>query len=84
MRVGHALDINVLVDDEGLRASFTYLPEVVPPADTRRIADSWVAALHGLVEYGEHPDAAAPATEDLGLVSVNASQLDRLRARFER
>ena len=84
MRVGHALDINVLVDDEGLRASFTYLPEVVPPADTRRIADSWVAALHGLVEYGEHPDAAAPAAEDLGLVSVNAGQLDRLRQRFER
>ncbi|HWN35499.1 MAG TPA: AMP-binding protein, partial [Pseudonocardia sp.] len=84
MRVGHALDINVLVDDEGLRASFTYLPEVIPAADTRRIADSWVAALHGLVEHGNHPDAAAPSTEDLGLVTVNAGQLDRLRQRFER
>jgi pristinamycin I synthase-2 len=84
MRVSHALDINVLVDDEGLRASFTHLPEVVPTADAQRIADSWVAALHGLVEHGKHPDAAAPSTEDLGLVTVSAGQLDRLRQRFER
>jgi non-ribosomal peptide synthase protein (TIGR01720 family) len=83
MPVAHAVDINVLVDGEGLRASWTYLPEVISEADTRRLAEDWVAALHGLVRHGEDPDAAAPSAEDLSLVRVSASQLDRLRQRFE-
>ncbi|HWN33714.1 MAG TPA: AMP-binding protein, partial [Pseudonocardia sp.] len=83
MAVAHAVDINVLVDGEGIRSSWTYLPEVVPEATVRRLAEDWVAALRGLVRYGEDPDAAAPAAEDLSLVRVSASQLDRLRQRFE-
>ncbi|WP_028936965.1 non-ribosomal peptide synthetase [Pseudonocardia spinosispora] len=80
MRVSHPLDINVLVDSSGMRASFTYLPEVVP--DVQATADSWVAALHALVSHAARPESAEVSAEDLNLVNVNASQLDRLRKRF--
>jgi non-ribosomal peptide synthase protein (TIGR01720 family) len=80
--VAHALDVNVLIDDEGLRASWTHLPELISAEQTRRIADTWLAALHGLARYGEQPEAAAPGVEDFDLVKVSTTQLDRLRQRF--
>jgi pristinamycin I synthase-2 len=83
MPVDHALDVNVLVDQDGLRASWTHLPELISPADTRRAAGTWLAALHGFEAHAARPDAAAPTAEDFGMVRVSAGQLDRLRARLE-
>ena len=83
MPVDHALDVNILIDDEGMRASWTYLPELISTEATRRIADTWLAALHGIVSHAQRPEAAAPTAEDFSLVRVSAGQLDRLRARFE-
>ena len=80
--VAHALDVNVLIDDEGLRASWTHLPELISARQTARIAETWLAALHGLARYGERPGAAAPDVEDFDLVRVSTTQLDRLRQRF--
>jgi amino acid adenylation domain-containing protein/non-ribosomal peptide synthase protein (TIGR01720 family) len=83
MPVDHALDVNVLVDEDGLRASWTHLPELIGAADTRRAASTWLAALRGFEAHARRPDAAAPAAEDFGMVRVSAGQLDRLRARLE-
>jgi non-ribosomal peptide synthase protein (TIGR01720 family) len=83
MPVAHAVDVNVLVDADGLRSSWTYLPEVISEAAVQRLADDWVAALHALVRYSEAPDASAPTAEDLNLVRLSTSQLDRLRKRLE-
>ncbi|WP_235916337.1 non-ribosomal peptide synthase/polyketide synthase [Antrihabitans cavernicola] len=86
MVVGSAVDINAVVvpGDRGeyLTASFGFPTGVLSAPEVGELADLWRAALEGLAQHANTPDAGGLTPSDLPLVSVTQPEIDRWHRRF--
>ncbi len=80
-RLTHTLMITAVVVEGDLQTSFTYDPAVVDEATAVRVADAFVDAIGGIVEYGDRPDAGALTPSDVGSVALDQATLDRITNR---
>nr|WP_268988302.1 non-ribosomal peptide synthetase [Rhodococcus fascians] len=72
-----ALDINAVVVDDRLQATFAFPRGVLDRAEVDRLAGRWTAALVRLAEHASAPDAGGLTPSDVSLVNVDQNQIDR-------
>nr|APD71884.1 non-ribosomal peptide synthetase 6 [Streptomyces sp.] len=82
MPLGHALEVNCLVEDgpDGpwLSATWSWPGEVLTDQEVRALADDWFTALEGLVAHASQPGAGGRTPSDLPLVSLAQDEIERL------
>ncbi|MCZ4517305.1 amino acid adenylation domain-containing protein [Rhodococcus ruber] len=72
-----ALDINAVVTNGRLRATFAFPRGVLDRAEVESVADRWTSALARLAEHATEPEAGGLTPSDVPLVHVDQHQIDR-------
>ncbi|SFP65529.1 non-ribosomal peptide synthetase [Amycolatopsis rubida] len=75
--VAAALEINASVDGDVVRASWAYVPGILPEPEVRALAERWRHAVAGLVEAVREP---FHTPSDFPLAELNQSDVDELGA----
>ncbi|MFI8566235.1 amino acid adenylation domain-containing protein [Rhodococcus sp. NPDC078407] len=75
--VAVALDINAVVTNGRLRATFAFPRGVLDRPEVDRLADRWTSALARLAEHAASPDAGGLTPSDVLLANVEQSSIDR-------
>ncbi|WP_456341409.1 condensation domain-containing protein [Streptomyces tendae] len=87
MPVAHGLELNAVTRElaAGLELSATWaFPDGwLPPTEVQRLGEYWFAALKGLVEHAERPDAGGHTPSDLPLVAMDQGEIDQLEAMLD-
>ncbi|MET9660090.1 non-ribosomal peptide synthase/polyketide synthase [Streptomyces sp. NPDC006510] len=82
MPLGHALEVNCLVEDgpDGpwLSATWSWPGELLTDQEVRALADDWFTALEGLVTHAGQPGAGGRTPSDLPLVPLAQDEIERL------
>ncbi|WP_052411603.1 non-ribosomal peptide synthetase [Streptomyces sp. NRRL S-118] len=76
--LGHALEIDAVVGDEGLVAGWSYAGGVLDEERVRRLAELWRAAVGVLVAHTGHEGAGGHTASDFDLVDLSQEQLAML------
>ncbi|MEZ7154949.1 non-ribosomal peptide synthase/polyketide synthase [Streptomyces sp. MAD19A] len=82
----HVLELNALTQDgpggPELVATWTWATRLLPEAAARELADYWFAALLGLAEHAQRPDAGGLTPSDVALLSISQNEIDELEDDF--
>ncbi|MFF5454008.1 amino acid adenylation domain-containing protein [Streptomyces sp. NPDC012950] len=86
MPVHHVLDINAHTEDRPggprLVTRWTWPADLLDEEDVTALADAFDRALGAIAEHAERPDAGGWTPSDLPLVSLDQTQLDRLKNKW--
>ncbi|NLG54552.1 MAG: non-ribosomal peptide synthetase, partial [Rhodococcus sp.] len=90
MAAAAVLDINAVVsaahdgveDSGSLRATFSYLRDVLDEADVRELADLWVQALTALAQHAQDPHTGGLTPSDLPLTTLSQADIDTLESAY--
>ncbi|KQU49397.1 non-ribosomal peptide synthetase [Rhodococcus sp. Leaf278] len=77
-----ALDINAVVVDGHLQATFAFPRGVLDHPEVERLADRWTSALALLAAHASAPDAGGLTPSDVPLVNVDQNQIDRWESTY--
>ncbi|MEV8396080.1 MULTISPECIES: amino acid adenylation domain-containing protein [unclassified Streptomyces] len=78
--LAHVLELNALTQDSAagpeLVATWTWAGRLLTEERVRALADAWFAALRGLVQYAQRPDAGGLTPSDVALVPISQNEID--------